>query len=319
MNSWKDQQKSMWHSSTILFTFTVMAMYFPTWGIRLYQLFVPAWVALLSTGSYATAQNLFVTGRIGLSNYQGDLQQQQFSMQQAKLAGSLGVQYDITEHFSARSFVSYSILTAADANNKSSSLQQRNLSFDTRLWEWELGGQYNLFSLNNRWWTPYVFAGVSLFHIKPASITNSGDRVFLQPLSTEGQGFVEGRTPYRSLQAAIPFGIGAVYALTEDVRLGIEFGYRRTFTDYIDDVSTTYVDPLLLQNRGATAVEMAYRGRGAYPNSGTTRGSAQNRDAFYFMQLSLTIRPFVDWYKRTSGVPGLKKDKRVGCPMNRVY
>lgn len=257
---------------------------------------------------------------MGLSNYQGDLQQQQFSMQQAKLAGSLGVQYDVSEHFSARSFVSYSILTAADVNNKSSALRQRNLSFDTRLWEWELGAQYHLFSLNNRWWTPYVFAGVSLFHFKPASLTNSGDRVFLQPLSTEGQGFVAGRAPYQSLQAAIPFGIGAVYALTEDVRVGIELGYRKTFTDYIDDVSTRYVDELLLlQNRGATAVEMAYRGTGTYPNAGTVRGSWGNKDAFYFLQLSLTIRPFVDWYKRTSGVPGMKKDKRVGCPSNRMY
>lgn len=268
----------------------------------------------------ATAQNLLVTGRLGASNYQGDLQQQRFSLRQAKLAGSLGVQYDFTEHLSARSFLSYSLLTAADANNKNTALQQRNLGFDTRLWEWELGAQYHLFSLNDRWWTPYVFAGFSLFHIKPASITNSGDRVFLQPLSTEGQGFVAGREPYRSLQAAIPFGIGAVYALNEDVRIGIEFGYRTTFTDYIDDVSTTYVDELqLLQNRGATAVAMAYRGTGNYPVGGTVRGSARNKDAFYFMQLSLTVRPFVDWYKRTSGIPGMKKDKRVGCPSNRMY
>lgn len=292
----------------------------PISRMRHYRLHLIATTVVLLSFCTAPAQNLFVTGRLGLSNYQGDVQQQRFSMRQAKLAGSLGVQYDLSEHVTARSFLSHSILTAADANNKNTALQQRNLGFDTRLWEWELGAQYHLFSLNDRWWTPYAFAGVSLFHIKPASLTPNGDRVFLQPLSTEGQGFVSGRKPYRSLQPALPFGIGALYALNEDVRVGIEFGYRKTFTDYIDDVSTTYVDALLLlQNRGATAVEMAYRGPGSYPTAGTIRGNARNNDAFYFVQLTLTVRPFVDWYKRTSGIPGIKKDKRVGCPSNRMY
>ena len=216
--------------------------------------------------------------------------------------------------------LSYSILTAADKNNKSAALQQRNLSFQTNLWELELGAQYNLFSLNDRWWTPYVFAGVAPFHIKPFAWDNSGSRVFLQPLSTEGQGFAAGRREYNSLQLAIPFGIGAEYALNEDMRVGIELGYRATFTDYIDDVSTTYTDPVaLVANRGPKSLEMAYRGTGTYPPTGSLRGNSKNKDAYYFVQVTFTIRPFVDWYQRTSGLPGMKKDKRVGCPSNRMY
>ncbi len=266
------------------------------------------------------SQNLHVSGRFGFSNYQGDLQQQRLSIPQAKLAGSLGVRYDLSEHLTARSFLSLTTLTATDSRNKNTALQQRNLGFDTRLFEWELGAQYHLFSLNDRWWTPYVFAGVGLFHIKPATLDDNGNRVFLQPLSTEGQGFTEGRKPYKSWQFAIPFGIGAEYALNEDMRVGLEFGYRKTMTDYIDDVSTTYADPAaLLANRGPEAVALAYRGGGTYPAPGSLRGSSRNKDAYYFVQLTFTIRPFVDWYQRTSGLPSMKRDKRVGCPGTRLY
>lgn len=277
-------------------------------------------IYLLLVSLQGIAQNLHISGRIGFSNYQGDLQDQSLSFKQAKLAYSLGVRYDLSEHLTARALLSYSILTAADKNNKSLALQQRNLSFQTNLWELEIGAQYNLFSLNDRWWTPYVFAGIAPFHIKPFALDNSGSKVFLQPLSTEGQGFAAGRKEYKSLQLAIPFGIGAEYALNEDMRVGLELGYRATFSDYVDDVSTTYADPAaLLANRGPKSLEMAYRGTSSYPATGSLRGNAKNKDAFYFVQLTFTIRPFVDWYQRTSGLPSMKKDKRVGCPSTRLY
>lgn len=266
----------------------------------------------------AATQNLHVGVRLGLANYQGDLQQRSFTFNQAKFAGSLGLKYDLTEHLVARTFLTLTSLQGNDARNSSTALQERNLQFATRLWEWELSGQYNIFNLNDRWWTPYVFAGVSLFHFKPYANDAGGNKVFLQPLSTEGQGFIAGRDPYKSTQIAIPFGIGAEYALNEDMKLGLELGYRRTFTDYLDDVSTTYVDEAqLLAARGSQAVAFAYRGTGSYPVAGTVRGNAGNKDAFYFVQLTFTIRPYVDWYRRTSGISSFKKTKRIGCPSQR--
>ncbi|MBX9781844.1 MAG: porin family protein [Chitinophagaceae bacterium] len=261
------------------------------------------------------AQNTHIGFRFGLANYQGDLQQRRFTFSQAMMVGSIGARYDLSEHLTARGFISYGSLKAADAKNKNSSLQQRNLSFETRLKELELSMQYNLFSLNDKWWTPYVFAGGSVFNFKSFANDNAGNKTYLQPLSTEGQGFIAGKNNYKRTQLAIPFGIGAEYALNEDMRIGLELGYRKTFTDYIDDVSTTYVDAAqLLAARGATAVQMAYRGNGAYPPAGSLRGSANNKDAYYFIQLTFTIRPYVDWYKRTSGISSFKKQKRVGCP-----
>jgi opacity protein-like surface antigen len=264
---------------------------------------------------FTSAQNWHLSFRLGLANYQGDLRQRAFGLGQSKFAGTLGVRYDLSEHLVARTHFTLTGLQADDARNKNASLKNRNLSFQTKLWDWEFGAQYNILNLNDKWWTPYVFAGVSVFHIRPATIDNAGNKVFLQPLSTEGQGFASGRKKYKSTQLAIPFGFGGEYALNEDMRVGIEFGYRKTFTDYIDDVSTTYTDPVALAlNRGPQAVALAYRGPGTYPAVGELRGNAKNKDAYYFIQLSFVWRPFVDWYKRTSGISSFKKQKRVGCP-----
>ena len=281
----------------------------------MYKLFLFAFLLPASLFS----QNWHLSFRGGMANYQGDLKQNSFSFKQAKFVGSLGVRYDLTEHFLLRSHFSLGSLQADDAKNKSSSLKSRNLSFQTKLFEWELGAQYNIFSLNDKWWTPYVFAGGAMFHYKPTAFNNAGNRINLKPLSTEGQGFIAGKKNYKLTQFAIPFGIGGEYALNEDMRVGIELGYRKTFTDYIDDVSTTYVDPaLLLSARGQQAVAMAYRGSGTYPATCTLRGNEKNKDSYYFLQLTFVWRPFVDWYERTSGLASFKKSKKVGCPGTRV-
>jgi opacity protein-like surface antigen len=265
------------------------------------------------------AQNWHASFHFGLANYQGDLQEKSFTFKQSRLVGGVGVRYDLSEHLIARTNVCFSNLRADDAKNKKASLKERNLNFETKLFEWELGAQYNIFSLNDKWWTPYVFAGGALFHIKPNTIDNTGNRVFLQPLSTEGQSFLPGRKNYRLTQFAIPFGIGAEYALNEDMRVGLELGYRKTFTDYIDDVSTRYADMnTLLTAKGQQAVDVAYRGNGPYPAGGTLRGNEKYKDAYYFIELTFTWRPFVDWYQRTSGIATFKKTKKIGCPGTRV-
>lgn len=266
------------------------------------------------------SQNLFLSFRAGLSNYQGDLQDKGFTFKKSKFIGSIGVRHDLSEHITLRSYISFTKLAADDKNSSSASANARNLNFTTGLQELEISGQYNIFSLNDKWWTPYFFAGVSFFHFKPYT-TAGNNKVFLQPLSTEGEGVVSGVKKYKLLQLGIPIGVGADYAITEDLRIGLEFGYRKTFTDYIDDVSDRYVDyTTLLNAKGQTAVDLAYRGDelpgGApYPVAGTLRGNSKHKDAFYFTTLTITWRPFVDQYKRTSGIASMKKaKKKVGCP-----
>src|SRR5688572_13609379 len=267
------------------------------------------------------AQNFHFSARLGIANYQGDLQAKGVTFKQAKFLGSLGAQYDLSEHFTARTYFTLSSLQADDKKG-TSTMQMRNLNFATKLFEWELGAQYNILSLNNSWFTPYVFAGVGLYHFKPYTRTADGTKTFLKELSTEGQGIVAGKKEYKLTQFNIPLGIGATYVISEDIRVGLELGYRKLFTDYLDDVSTDYVDQaVLLSARGHTAVDLAYRGdevgAGPYPTAKTVRGGANEKDGFYYMALTVTVRSFIDQYKRIAGLPSYNRDKKVGCPSTR--
>lgn len=268
------------------------------------------------------AQNFHLSARVGIANYQGDLQAKKITFKQAKFLGSLGAQYDISEHVTARTYFTLTSL-AGDDKKGTASMKARNLSFQTRVFEWELGAQYNILSLNNSWWTPYVYAGVGLFHFNPYTKTADGAKTYLKPLSTEGQGVIPGKSEYKLTQFCIPLGIGAMYAISEDVRLGVEMGYRKLFTDYLDDVSSHYVDEgTLLAAKGQTAVDLAYRGDevggGAYPADKTLRGSPKIKDGYYYMAATITVRGiFFDTYRRIAGLPTYHRDRKVGCPATR--
>lgn len=269
----------------------------------------------------ASSQNFHFSARLGVAGYQGDLKAQPFTLSEAKPLLSLGARYDLTEHITARSYLTYGALKASDANG-TAAMKARNLSFQTKLLEWELGAQYNILNLNYRWWTPYVFAGVGVYHFNPYTKDPAGEKQLLWPLSTEGQGFVNGIPNYSRTQLNIPFGFGVDYLLDEDHRIGLEFGYRRLFTDYLDDVSGRYVDEAsLLSARGPKAVELAYRGDevGAshYPVAGDVRGNPKIKDAYYYVAFTYTFRFWFNKYKETSGLPGGKGSKRVGCPSTR--
>jgi hypothetical protein len=94
----------------------------------------------------------------------------------------------------------------------------------------------------------------------------------------------------------LPFGAGIKFAVSDDICLGVEFSQRKTFTDYLDDVSTHYVDPaVLLQAKGPKAVALAYRGDelpngSGYPPAGEQRGTPHEMDWYYFLGITLEIK-----------------------------
>jgi len=98
----------------------------------------------------ATAQNFYFSGRVGLSGYQGDLTEKSITVSHAKLLGSLGVQYDLGEHITARSYVTLTSLHADDKKG-TATMQQRNLNFSSKIADWELTGQYSFLNLNDHW------------------------------------------------------------------------------------------------------------------------------------------------------------------------
>jgi hypothetical protein len=267
---------------------------------------------------FSASQNFHFSARAGAMGYQGDLKAKPFGLSQSKLMFSAGARYDLTEHIMARSYITYGAVKADDKKG-TAAMRQRNLNFESRILDWELGAQYNILNLNYHWWTPYVFAGVGVYRFNPYTKDTTGAKHFLRPLSTEGQGFIDGVKEYKQTQFNIPLGIGVDYLLGEDHRIGLELGYRRLFTDYLDDVSDRYVDGAALQAaRGAKAVELAYRGDeikpGPYPVAGDIRGNPKIKDGYYYIAFTYTFRFWFDSYKKTSGIPGGKRDKKVGCP-----
>ena len=266
----------------------------------------------------AQSQDFHFSARLGMMGYNGDLKAAPITVSQAKPMISIGARYDLTEHIMARTYFTYGSLTATDKKG-TATMQARNLNFSTKLLDFELGAQYNIFNLNDKWWTPYVFAGIGAYHFNPYTKDASGTQYYLKPLSTEGQGFAPGLPNYSLTQFSIPFGFGADYLLNEDNRIGLEVSYRRTFTDYLDDVSDRYVDRADLQKfRGPKAVELAFRGdevsTRTYPVPGDIRGNPKSKDGYYYIALTYTFRFWFDKYKQTAGIPGGKRDKKVGCP-----
>lgn len=261
----------------------------------------------------AAAQKFSVTGFGGTSNYQGDLQAKRFTFDQSHLAVGAGLLYEFTEKLYGRFNLTLGTISSDD--KKDSRNSSRNLNFTSSITDLHLGAEYHLFSLYERSITPYVFAGISYFHFNPKAIDSGGNKVALQPLSTEGEGFYPGRSVYKLNQFALPFGVGIKLSVSEKLTVGVELGLRKTFTDYLDDVSTNYVDQAtLLANRGPKAVELAYRGAevkgGApYPADGAQRGSAKYNDWYYFTGATIAYQ--------LAGKNGGGKNK-TGCP-TKVY
>lgn len=234
----------------------------------------------------------------GFSNYSGDLQSKRFTMDESKGAVGAGLRYELTSRFAVHGNLLYAKVSGDDKKNELK-LRHRNLHFETRIFEGNLLADYALMDPSEHQIWPYVFAGVALYHFNPYTFdTLTGNKVFLRPLSTEGQGLPQypDRKPYKLYQIGIPFGAGFRIRITDNAILGYEIGMRKLFTDYLDDVSTTYVDrATLLAARGQRAVDYSYRGDELkdgdpnYPVNTAVRGGAKYKDWYYFSGITLSI------------------------------
>ena len=241
-------------------------------------------------------QRFHVTLFGGLSNYSGDLQDHQFTLQQSNFAFGAGIKYDFTPHIALRVAFNHGSIEGDDKRSSDPLLRARNLSFASKINEGSLLVEYTVLNMEERKVSPFIYSGITVFHFNPYAYDTVGNKVFLKPLSTEGQGFTDGRNPYKLTQFAIPVGIGVKLRISENTVLAYEVSARKTFTDHLDDVSTTYADEFTLgQQRGMKAVEMAYRGdelkdgNTTYPAGGSGRGGSKYKDWYYFTGFTLYI------------------------------
>ncbi|MES1222393.1 MAG: DUF6089 family protein [Bacteroidota bacterium] len=281
-------------------------------------------IFLLFIASTAFSQRVSLGVFGGLSAYNGDLTDKLFPKKVTNGAIGLTLNYEIADQIMLRVGYTHTIIGGADRFSDDSSLIKRNLAFETVLNEFSVVGEYYLFNLYERKISPYAFAGLAVFHYNPYAFDANHNKTFLKPLSTEGQdisGYPD-RTAYGLTQAAIPFGGGVKFAVSERLRIGLELGMRKLFTDYLDDVSKNYIDPAdLLAARGQTAVDMSYRGdeitggSSTYPAKSVQRGNSNNNDFYYFTGIHITLK-LGSGYGGSSGGGGRGNSRRYGCPAN---
>ena len=197
---------------------------------------------------------------------------------------------------------SYDSILKENANN-TNGRYERNLSFKSKIAEISLLAEfYPLALLSNRKHfiiVPYFMGGIGIFSFNPQATLN-GRTVDLQPLSTEGQGFAEypDRNPYSLTQINIPLGIGFQHEASKDISIRAEILYRILFTDYLDDISTTYIDPALFSkyfsgSKLNDALALNDRRSNDNPNyplnpqGGQIRGTPKNNDAYFTFNIKV--------------------------------
>lgn len=144
---------------------------------------------------------------------------------------------------------------------------------------------------------PYVVAGIGVFKFNPQGQLNANTWVDLQPLHTEGQGFPQyaDRKPYKLTQINLPVGAGVKYFLTENTHVSLEVLHRILRTDYLDDVSTEYINPAdftgnIPDNLVDIARAMANKSIGGIYKPGDKRGTKTNNDAYYTFNIKVGFR-----------------------------
>ena len=236
----------------------------------------------------------------GMSNYQGDLRPVTFTLQDAKAAFGFNAYLPVVSHVYLRAGYSDGRVTASDADNNPN-LRPRNLSFYSNIREFHLGIEGRLFNPDRFKLTPYGFVGLGLYHFNPYAFhPNYNGRVYLQPLGTEGQGLpgYEDRQPYKLWQMSVPYAFGIRWQATCNFHLALEFKQSKLFTDYLDDVSTTYpAFADLVAGRSMQTVDMSWRrieydGRPFPTTNVEVRGNPNLKDGFYFVVLKAGVRLF---------------------------
>lgn len=242
----------------------------------------------------ASSQSMFASLFAGTSHYQGDLSEAIYEPKHTHFAGGVGLLYEMNPHMLLRGDFTFGRISGSDADGVRN--RSRNLSFTSTINEFSIGFEYSILDLYYFKVSPYLFAGAALYRFSPYTKDSNGNLFSLWELNTEGQGFYEDRKQYKLTQLGFPFGGGFQWAMSDNLRLGVVVGLRQTFTDYLDDVSKTYVDQDLLRaKKGNNAVNYAYRGDelpdgSPYPVDGTPRGNPTNRDMYYFTGLTLRVR-----------------------------
>lgn len=262
-------------------------------------------IIILLFGITAKAQqfkpNTEVGVLLGASYYLGDLNTAHFY--QSLPGAGLIIRKNIDQRFAYKAEAIYLNLMSDERNSSDTIAKNRGLHFKSPVYE--ISGQIEFNFLPYQpgnplyTWTPFVYTGISIFHFNPKAENKNGEWVALQELGTEGQGTItwsdEDRQLYSLIQFAIPIGGGIKVAVNESFNIILEYGLRKTFTDYIDDVSTTYPGP---NSMGIWPSEMSQLAQEMsdptnnpqYNNAEKSRGNPEKKDWYAFAGITLSFK-----------------------------
>lgn len=262
---------------------------------------------------------------VGVSNFLGDLggakgigthyfKDLKAQSTRPSLVG--GYKFMISPAFSVKGTALWGYLSGDDAVTKNVVRNNRNLSFRSMIGEFNavcefypfgerVSPRYKISGINgNKTFTlmPYITAGVGLTLFNPKANYN-GNWVALQPLGTEGQGLAPDRPDkYKRYTMNFPIGVGVKYMIDKHWSLSFDLSARYTLSDYIDDVSTTYYDPVKLEAAyGPESAALSDRGLSPNGDTGITtfpngivnykqRGNPRYNDAYMFAIFSVNYR-----------------------------
>lgn len=238
---------------------------------------------------------------VGAGHYFGDLNTRA-RLNRAKLAGTVFFRKNFGNYIALRIGASFAQLGYSDQyNTHNEYMYTRNLSFNSKVWELTLQGDFNFFRFMpgepEFSFTPYITFGAGVFSYDPYAYLK-GEKVFLRPLGTEGQGHASypDRKQYSSMAISIPFGGGVKYALNERINIGFEVLHRFTNTDYLDDVSKTYVDPAIFPtnpdgspSQAFLLSDRSYEIGDPIGIPGRQRGNSKQKDQFVTAMFHVTF------------------------------
>ncbi len=233
---------------------------------------------------------------LGGSYYIGDLNQtKQFLF--TKPAGGVLFRYNVNPRLAFRGNVLFGSIEGHDSYSSDLAQKQRNLSFKSNINEVSIQLEFNFLNyrigVEKEKFSPYLFFGTGFFKFNPMGQLPNGNWVALQPLHTEGEGMEDGskNKPYKLVQISLPFGIGFKTNIARKMGLSVEWGMRKTFTDYLDDVSGRYYPWWKLD--GPTAAYLSDPSKGTdpvYGNVGRQRGNKTNKDWYSFVGIILSFQ-----------------------------
>jgi hypothetical protein len=253
---------------------------------------------------------------VGASNYMGELTKGSLPvLSESHLAGGAMIRYNFRSSLSLRASALFMNISGTDANFAAEDAfrERRNLSFRSRMWEFSGGLEWNILGWQQTRKTypatPYLFASLAVFRFNPEAQFfynpsfhhpslegQDGKWIELQPLSTEAQETTKNNDTkrYPLTQISIPFGVGYKIMLNDYWTAGIEFGLRKTFTDYLDDISTKYWDDNIVGGAGGF-MSRAMKDRSEEAGfqrfeEDVMRGNPQTKDWYMFGGVSITYR-----------------------------